>query len=392
MRAGATVGWLAIALSTTSCTLLPFGGFRTSGPARLPSPMGHGLLELRAAFHVHGYLSHDSRGSIDAIAHAARSLGIDTVILSDHYAPGNISRAARGMQGGVLFVPGVELNAGKTGSILSFDLKEDFSNKKTPAERTAEMARQGAVSVYGHCEELEDWSLEPFQGFEVYNLHAEFKAQSVWSLVWRLLFLPADAFFEAAVTEPTRNLATYDRELARGRHLAALAGHDAHANIRVFGPLGGTIGTYPEILRLFSNHLLVREWSVEGVGEAVRAGRTFVVFDYLGDGTGFELSYGAPNATADERAILGDAVRHDPDARLEVRIPETTRIVPRIRTLQDGKEISSVETRRLCMPLDRPGIVRVEVYLGKRLWIVSSPIYITASAPGSSRSPEGNHS
>lgn len=384
MRWSVGVAWCAVGWSMTGCTLLPLGGWRTSEPAVRPSPLGHGLTELRAAFHVHCYLSHDSPGSIETIARAAKYLGIDTVILNDHHASGNISRAPRGMQHGVLFLPGVELRAGKKGSILGFDVKEDFSNQLTPQERAQEMSRQGAVSVLGHCEELEDWSLSPVQGFEVYNLHAEFTLKSKWSIAWRFLLLPPDSFFATSITTPTENLRSYDRELGRGRKLAALAGHDAHANVRIFGPLGGTIGTYPEVLRLFSNHILVRDWSVEGVVEAVRAGRTFVVFDYLADGTGFAMSYGSLLGAPDERAILGDQVKHDPSAHLQVSVPETTDSTPRIRVIEGGREIAVVNAWRASLPIERPGVVRVEVYLGKRLWIVSSPIYITPSAPISS--------
>lgn len=338
--------------------------------------MGNGLLECRAAFHVHTYLSHDSRGSIEEIAAAARSLGIDTVILNDHHAEGNILRSPRGVRHGVLFVPGLELRAGPKGSILAFPVEEDFPRKLSPAERVAEIARQGALSVYGHCEELEDWELWPFQGFEVYNLHAEFLSKTFWGLSWRFLFLFPDAFFESSVTTPTGNLAALDRELARGRRLAVLGGHDAHANVRVLGALGGVIGTYPEILRLFSNHILVREWNVEGIAEGVRAGRTFLSFDFLGDATGASFTYGSPADPRCRRAGLGEEAPHSPGSELEVVVPADG---AEVRVVRNGvEELRAPCSRRWAGPLRGPGVVRVEVYLKNRLWIVSSPLYITA--------------
>ena len=45
-----------------------------------------------------------------------------------------------------------------------------------------ELRAAGAVVAAGHCEELEDWNGYPFDAFEVYNLHAQFKAASRWSI------------------------------------------------------------------------------------------------------------------------------------------------------------------------------------------------------------------
>ncbi len=338
--------------------------------------MGHGLNEHRAAFHVHCWLSHDSEGRIEDIAAAARSLGIDTVILSDHYAPGNIERAPRGVHHDVLFLPGVELRAGKGGSIVAFPLESDFSNKLSPAERIAEMARQGAVTAIGHVEENVDWDLGPFQAFEAYNLHAEFMAQSGWALAGRFLFYTPDAFFEAAVRAPTVNLTTLDRELARGRRLGVLAGHDAHANVHV---LGVTIGTYPEMLRLFSNHILAAAWTVEAIAAGVRAGRTFVVFDFLGDGTGFSMTYGEKGAAPEARAILGDEAPYRAEHTFVVTVPALAGDPIRTRLLRDGQSFLETDALRFHATLPGPGVYRAEVYRENRLWILSSPMYITAS-------------
>src|SRR5262245_6190313 len=110
-----------LVLSASGCTLLPVGGHPNSARAGGASPMGHGLKQYRPAFHVHCFLSHDSKGTLEEIAGAARRLGMDAVILDDHYKPGNISSAPRDMLDGILFLPGVEMRGGG-GSILSFPL------------------------------------------------------------------------------------------------------------------------------------------------------------------------------------------------------------------------------------------------------------------------------
>jgi hypothetical protein len=211
-------------------------------------------------------------------------------------------------------------------------------------------------------------------GFEVYNLHAEFAQKNALSIAWRFLALCPEGFFESSITVPRDNLATWDRLLVEGRRLFPMLGCDAHENVRVFGPLGGVLGTYPELLRLFSNHVLATELSAESILEALRRGRVYGVFDHLGDATGFRVSYGSPASAAPEgaRAILGEQVRFEPRSTLEVRVPaEST-----IRLVRNGETRLEVAGTRLDETLPGPGVYRVEVYRGDALWILSGPLYV----------------
>ena len=137
------------------------------------------------------------------------------------------------------------------------------------------------------------------------------------------------------------------------------------------------MGTYPEILRLFSNHVLATDLSIVELSKAVRAGRTFVVFDFLGDGTGFYMSYGKKGAPVDERAILGDTTPFEKENTLDISLPGTSFQGSLLRVVRDGKTLSETASGRLAMTLPGPGVLRAEVYREKRLWIVSSPIYVT---------------
>jgi len=369
-------GFLApplLAILLPGCTLFSVGGKPNAPPAGAPSPMGRGFLEFRAAFHVHCYLSHDSKGRIEVIARAARNLGIDTVVLNDHYKGGNIARAPRGVIHGVLFVPGVEMRLDGGGSILSSPLAADFPRAvNSTDDLLKEFDGQGSANVIGHVEEVTDWGAGPFHGFEVYNLHAEFSTSSKWKILGRLLYLRADPFFEASIRTPTANLAAWDRELARGRRLAPLGGHDAHANVVI---LGITIGTYQEMLRLFSTHILGREWTPRGIAEAIRAGRTFLVFDFLGDGTGFSFTYGDAEAAPCDRVVLGEQSRWEEGKTLEVRVPEGSG-PSTCRVIKDGSVFVETTASRFQLAASGPGVYRMEVLKEDRMWIISAPIYL----------------
>ncbi|MBI4585812.1 MAG: PHP domain-containing protein [Planctomycetes bacterium] len=365
------------------CVLFPTGGDPTGRPGGEPSPMGRGLRDYRIIFHCHSLLSHDSKGTFEEIAAAASSVGVNGIIMTDHYEPGNIGKfpgagffhgSLNGLSG-FLFIPGAELRGpAKEGSLLAVGMREDFDKNQPKARLVESFRRQGGLAVAGHCEEIRDWSLWDIDGLEVYNLHAEFSRKSWWEVAWRFLFLPADAFLESSISIPEENLRTWDRLLDSGKRLPALLGSDAHANIRLFGSLGGTIGTYPEILRLFSNHILATELRQDLILDALRRGRVYGAFDWLGDTTGFAMSYGNPAKylTPEARAILGEALPFDPAATLLIEVPREARL----RLLRDGQVWRELTGRRFCEPVDGPGIYRAEVYLGGRLWILSGAIYV----------------
>ena len=369
VRSSHILAWLLCLAPLGSCALLPLSSPSKSRPGGYPAPVRAGLLEFRATFHCHSYLSDDSDGTLEEITNAARRNGLQIVLLTDHYEPNNISSSPRGMHDGVLFVPGVETRLGGGASLLAVAPLRDFEEGDRYRERFASLREDHAFLVAGHVEGLaEGYDLDGFTGFEVFNLHAQTEATSVLRIVPGLLFLTIDCFLESLVTNPTLQLERWDREL-RERKLAALAGHDAHANVRLFGPLGGTIGTYSELFRLFSTRILAEELSEDAVLEALRAGHTWVGFDHLGDPAGFSMRYGSGGS---RWSIPGDSAEYAPGHSLEVRVPQRCKI----RVLRDGVTMTEQLGRRLDISLPGPGTYRVEAYRRDRIWIISSPIYI----------------
>ena len=218
----------------------------------------------------------------------------------------------------------------------------------------------------GHVERIPDgFDFAPFDGFELYNLHAEFEAALGPGLLAKVLFQTRDSLLEGVIKTPTANLARWDRELAKGHKLAAVSGHDAHNNVRLLGLI---LGTYSELFRLFSTRVLASELTEARILEALKRGHTYVAFDFLGDPTGFSARCVTPTATA----IVGDTIRWQPGARIEVRLPSRGRI----RLLRDGKQLAAREGTSLEAKLPGGGIYRVEVRKGDRLWIAASPIYV----------------
>jgi hypothetical protein len=341
-----------------------------------------GLKEYRVALHVHCYLSHDSDGRIEDISLAAREHGFDTVILSDHYEEGNIEKAPRGVIDGVLFIPGVEERVAG-GSILSFPLRRDYDPKLRGDALLAELTRQNPINVLAHIEEIENWDMEPFQAIEIFNIHAAFTEVSPFRVVGSLIASPPQEFFEEFMDPLEGNFEIWDRELARGRRLAPMAGHDAHDNVNILGTI---VGTYSQLLRLVSTRILAEEWTPAALTDAIRKGRTFVVFDYLGGGTGFSMTYGSEEEPPGKRATFGDEPVFGDDKVLELRVPDSASPFE-VSILRNGVRILRTDGARFTMTLPGEGVYRAEVRKGRKMWIISGVIRVKPRAGNEGRQP-----
>ena len=124
--------------------------------------------------------------------------------------------------------------------------------------------------------------------------------------------------------------------------------------------------------------MLALELTEEHVLEAIRRGRTFVSFDFLGDAAGFAVTYGRGEDGGAPSAILGEEAPYRAEALLEVELP----LDGVIRVLRDGAPWREEQGRSFAAPVPGPGTYRVEAdrvdCLGRaRLWINSAPNHVT---------------
>ena len=357
---------------TCGCALIIPGGAVTASPGGGPSAMDSNLREYRAVFHCHTYLSHDSEGEIDYIAQSAKEYGFNIVFVNDHYDNGILAKSPRGKHHGVLFIPGVETRFPKAegqrrkASVLGTGLTRDYDKNMPYEQRVDEFLDQGGFLVAGHVERLSPTQdLQKFQGFEVYNIHAEFSAANRFMLLFRFLFYSLDWFLEGTINRPSLQIDRWDKELLLGRRMPAFAGHDAHANLTI---LWRTLNDYPPLFRLFSTRILAEKLDEKSIFEALRRGRTFLTFDYVGESKGFSMRYGSPQ----NWALIGDETTYRQNAQLEIHLPQPATI----RIFRDGKQIIEKDSASFSQSLPGKGIYRTEIYKNGTLWILSSPIYV----------------
>jgi hypothetical protein len=358
-------------LFSAGCVLLPTLG----GP---PPKLDAGeksapptLLDLRGVVHCHSFFSHDSEGTIDEIAAAARATGVRFVAMTDHYTPRAVAEGFCGEKEGVFFLVGAEISRDR-GSILAVGLGtvRDPPARFDRTEAAIDAAHAaGGLAFLGHAERFSRWDVARSDGVEVFNLHAAANRRSWAFFLFGGLFLPPGTFFRAMIERPNDVLARWDG-LCRNRRVAAVGGCDAHENVRLFGPLGGRVGTYEECFRAVTTHVLVPRATPQAILEALREGRSYVAFEIAGDATGF--SFELFDERGNVAARMGEEIPWAPGFRLAARAPGEARV----RLFCDGDLFAEASAGGLEVAARAPGVYRVECTLGDELFVISNPIYL----------------
>ncbi|MBL8747550.1 MAG: hypothetical protein JNK78_00210 [Planctomycetes bacterium] len=332
---------------------------------------GTDLSDWKGIVHCHGRLSHDSTGTLEEIVAACHETGVRFVVMTDHQTEASIRDGARGIVDDVLFVVGAEVRSPQ-GTILAFPLQKPLVRWQHAGLLVKEAGEQGALAFVCHAELWKiPWAGLGLAGAEIVNLHAGAMTASYAGTLATALFLPLRSLMERICVRDDRVFAEWDRELRTTHPFTPVGGDDAHANVRVFGPLGGTIGTYREVFATLSTHVLAPRLDEEALVDAFRRGRTYVVFDVFGDGSGFDFRAVA----GDEVHLPGDTVDGRPGLVLRARTPA----VAAIRLLRDGALAAENVGEALELRDPAPGVYRVEVARDGDPWIFSSTIRVEPS-------------
>ena len=383
-----------------------------------------GLREFRANLHVHSAFSHDSRGTVDEIVAAAKKVGTQIVMFTEHPAAHYdfFVDGHQGVRDGVLLIPGAEMKG-----LLVYSRQSVRGSESAEVQAFSDLVRRGGgLTFVSHLEERMDWQLRGVTGVEIYNTHADIKDEKrmlaslrnpLWLLSAASLYreYPAESF--AALQDyPADYLRKWD-ELCRVAPHTGVSANDAHQNIglivrrtdgnkaRVEDALGQKLleldaaalgpllpknkpeadpavpadqpkkekgkdesvlfelrlDPYEQSLRYVGTHLLMKELSQVAVWEALEAGRAFVGFDWLGDTTGFDL------------AVITPAVRHEPAQRHELGAKLTYRADLQLvgcsplpvhwRLVRDGAVVAEHDGREWRRGLEQAGVYRVEAWL-----------------------------
>jgi hypothetical protein len=333
----------------------------------------HGLGDFKGVVHCHSHLSHDSIGSFDTIGEAARRVGLDFVIVTDHIASQTVERAAaeaaaqRQKNAAPLFIVGAELGSVQYG-LLAFPLQREVTDRHShPAKTIKAIHAQDAVAFVSHAEKYLPWPQTPMDGIEIYNLHADIRQANRFTLLARTLLLPPRQLLGSLVKAPRKNLDRWDALLLQ-RPLPVVGSADAHAQRWMHIVGGSVVGIYERAFKVVTTHVFAKQCDEASVVEALQRGRGYVAFDIWRDATGFAFtaSHGGTEW------MMGDEPNWSENLRLKIQLP----VAADIRLIKDGSQIASHLGDAFTHKPDAAGAYRVEVFLNQKLWIISNPIYV----------------
>lgn len=263
----------------------------------------------------------------------------------------------------------------------SDDAAREAAYSTLDAESIAALREAGAVVLVAHTESksVEELTDLPVDGFEMYNLHANFASKLVEVGIPLLgeigdpvKLMAPDLVVVPILYEDPRYLSTWGTVLARGARRVTTMGTDAHRNsLNVDLPDGERIDSWARMNRWFSNHLLVRpasdgSFDDRAVVDALRAGRLYGSFDVFGHPADFDFHAEVAGGTREMGEEVGAS-----GATLVVRAPRVRRLDPEappppirlvlLRAVEGGFEEVASGSSELRHPVGLPGAYRAEV-------------------------------
>jgi hypothetical protein len=337
--------------------------------------------------HVHSTYS-DGTGTIEDIAHAAEKAGVDFVCVSDHHTLAGLDEGKEGWHGKALILIGMEVGTEHNHYLAWRINKVVPDNQANPQSVIDAVRKQGGIGFIAHPFEKgckygysgkaftwDNWNVRGHTGICIWNFVSQWKGPITNPLKAVYYFF----YRRGAVKGPDKEtLAMWDEQLRKGR-VAAIGGTDAHAFRFGFAGIRPQIFPYEYLFRTINTHILTIDKLTgdikhdrEVVYSALEHGRSFVSFDLLGDGRGFEFT--AFNGS--KKAVMGDEIGLEDGVKLSVQLPRPAHV----RVIRDGVPWREGFGGMHIYTAKKPGVYRVEVTMkglgGTRPWIFSNPIYV----------------
>jgi hypothetical protein len=365
-----TPAWIRLLRWALGVLVLTLGWFALLAAVRpLPLTPPPATRELRGSWHVHTTRS-DGRGSSTDVARAARSAGLDFVVLTDHN-PAELPTPAR--EEGVLLVPGEESTTpfGHLANVGSRRVLTDTEKVSAPVRAVLGL---GGIPVLAHpLHPQRPWTdmqqARAAIGVEVWS------GDSAWGGLRQHPFTRLLPALGTALVSPERAL-VYALAEARPVEDWLLSLDGDEPKLAFCSPDAHGYPSYGAAFRWMSVHLTgitsLPEAPAEGaqaVVQELRGGRFYCAVDALAPAAGFAM------LPADRRTFRVGEV-------LEVRLPAVHPPGAQVRVHGPGRMVDAAHLR-----LEAPGQVLVEVRVetpGLGLgdvswpWLLGQPVKVEA--------------
>lgn len=317
----------------------------------------------------------------------AADVGLDFVMLTDHDSLGALYNGDEGWHGQVLLLVGQEISP-RTHHYLAFDLDQEIpgAKRKDYQNYVNAVNAAGGFGIIAHpyggkqppffhsrTHAWEDWRITGYTGIEIWSYMAD------WADHVNLMTFMYHYFHpEKAIRGPRQEALRKWDEVAQDRHVVGIGSTDAHAKpLPVFPSI--KFLPYEYLFRTIRTHLLLaKPLSPESLSEskrliydALKAGHCFIGYDLLADSMGFTFM---AEPRGHPTLLMGDEAPFENDTDLLISVPQQGHI----RLIHNGAVLHSVNGKTLRLPIDQPGVYRVEVYYNDQPWIFSNPLFLRA--------------
>lgn len=337
------------------------------------------------ALHMHTTYS-DGSGSVEDLVRAARSAGLEWIILTDHDTLGG--KHYEGWHDGVLLIVDHEITPDRN-HFLALNVDEVIDNTLAPQDFVDEVYARGGFGIIAHPDEhvkndfkdiyrWDDWAVDgPRErdgrpvGIELWNHLSDWGEHLTRRNKELMYFFP-----HLALHGPTSDtLAWWDRLNMAGKRTFGVGGIDVHAikrkapwgEIEVF-PYQWTFGTLTNYLLLDAPLPADVPAAMNQVYGALAAGRSY--FLNRRDGTCPALGFYAEQGG--QRCEIGSTPRLRDGALV---ITADVGSAAELRLIGNGR-LAARSNRAFRYDVREPGVYRLEASRKGRQWLFSNPIYV----------------
>jgi hypothetical protein len=352
------------------------------------------LYDYTGVIHVHSVYSFDGRISVPDILEAARSNGIDFIMLTDHSDLRAREEGFDGWRGNTLLVIGQEI-APRFNHYLAFQtntpivITEDQQNID-PQTYMNQVKAQGGIGFIAHPDHggtklfhvkhypWSDWTVSGYTGMGIWDFMTDWQG-TLSGYIKALFSFIFPAFFLRGPKKET--LQRWD-QLNHNFRVVGIGELDNHDTMRTVMGLKFSVFPFAKAFKLVRTHVITERpftsddtKDIELLLSALKQGRVYVAQEYYRQAKGFSFTL----QDNSQFATMGDEFVLDGEARLTATLPAAAKI----RIIRNGKPYREEVTHNLTCNISKEGVYRVEAYLkkfGKYLpWIFSNHIYINRS-------------
>lgn len=347
------------------------------------------MYEYAGNIHMHTTFS-DGSLTIAEIAALGVKQNLDFLIITDHQTLAGLDQGQEGYYGKTLVLVGMEVNE-HSHHYLALDVEAVVpDNESHPQKVIDDVNQQQGIGIIAHPIERgskfyhdgltflwTDWSVQDFQGIEIWNYLSRWRDELTSVVVGlMLIFKPSLALHKGPYRETLKLL---DRYQVQGQRVFAYGGSDAHG-IRIKLPLIGVeIGSYEQGFRSINMHILTEqplknnlECDRQLVYQALAAGNCWVGCDYYRNSRGFRFEA----VSSQGKWGMGSTIPWHRGINLHVRTPYPALV----SILRNGELWASSRGNKHRFSVNRSGVYRVEAQHRRgwswQPWIFSNPIWI----------------